>query len=256
MTVFHPGHAKMLSSVVLCSRLSSVSKRCFSTEFQITTYILAELNKCSASIFFPMLTFRITPYLLSFLFLFSTGLLHQVSAQTYTISDDSRMTVYGSANVTDWDAEVKTIRGEVKINNPNGNDWSRAEASWFESVSVTIPVGDIDADSRRMNRNMHEYLKEDDYPEITYSLVEAEELASLGNPGFQLTVRGTVNAAGESREIIHDVEISEQENGNLVISGSQDLKMTDFGIDPPTAMLGSVRSRDEMTIEFELVLEK
>jgi len=32
--------------------------------------------------------------------------------------------------------------------------------------------------------------------------------------------------------------------------------MTDFGIDPPTAVFGSIRSRDEMTITFELHLEQ
>ncbi|MBP3191808.1 YceI family protein [Natronogracilivirga saccharolytica] len=203
-----------------------------------------------------MLTNRITPYLLTLLFFFAAGQFTQASAQTFTISDESHMYIYGSANVTDWDAEVKTINGEITINNPEGKDWSEAEASWFESVTVSIPVGDIDADSRRMNRNMHEYLKEDDYPEITYNLVEAEELASLDNPGYKLTVKGNISAAGASHEIVHDVEIAEQENGRLVISGSQDLKMSDFGIEPPTAMLGSVRARDEMTIEFELILEK
>lgn len=185
----------------------------------------------------------------------SAGLFMPVPAQTFTVSEASTMTIYGTANVTDWEAEVKTIRGEVIIRNPGRSDWSNAEASWFESVEITIPVEDIDADSRRMNRNMYDYLKEDDYPNITYTLVEAQELALLDNSGIVLTVRGMISAAGESVEIIHDVEITENESGDIVISGSQDLLMTDFGIDPPTALLGSVRARDEMTIEFELLLE-
>ncbi|MDG5767537.1 YceI family protein [Balneolales bacterium ANBcel1] len=184
-----------------------------------------------------------------------TGLLSPSMAQTFTVSDASSMTIFGSANVTDWEAEVTSITGHITVTIPENADWSDAQASWFDEVDIRIPVGDIDADSRRMNRNMHDYLKEDDYPEITYRLVQAKELVVLDNPGFKLTVLGTVSAAGESVELEHDVVITPNQNGGFTVTGSQDLKMTDFGIDPPTAVLGSIRSRDEMTIEFELVLE-
>ncbi|TVQ75344.1 MAG: YceI family protein [Balneolaceae bacterium] len=166
------------------------------------------------------------------------------------------MTIYGSANVTDWEAEVKTIRGQVVIRNLDQADWSEADASWFESVEIALPVEDIDADSRRMNNNMHDYLKKDEYPEITYRVIDAREVVLADNPDIVLTVQGVITAAGVEKEIVHDVEIRKSETGGLVVSGSQDLLMTDFGIDPPTAVFGSIRSRDEMTITFELHLEQ
>lgn len=195
------------------------------------------------------------PLIITFLV---TGLMAATpaAAQKFTVTDASTMTIYGSANVTDWEAKAKTIDGEIRISNTDLSDWSEADASWFESVKIAIKVEDIDADSRRMNNNMHGYLKKDRYPEITYRLVEAKELAMLDNPGVKLTVRGVINAAGTDKEIIHDVEIRKNESGGLVVSGSQDLLMTDFGIDPPTAVLGSIRSRDEMTISFEIHFEK
>lgn len=186
----------------------------------------------------------------------SMGYPAQSYAQTYTISESSTMTILGTANVRDWDAEVTSISGEVTLRPVDELDWSQAEASWFEQVEISIPVSEIDSDSRRMNRSMHEYLREDDYPEITYSLSEAHQFVISDNPGYQLKLSGIVQAAGESLEIEHDVEIQELENGGFRVSGSQDLNMTDFGIDPPTAVLGTVRARDEMTIEFELILEK
>ena len=184
------------------------------------------------------------------------GLPEMTVAQTYTVTNASKMTIYGSANVTDWDAEVKTIRGQVVIRNSDQADWSEADASWFESVEIALPVEDIDADSRRMNNNMYDYLKKDEHPEITYRVIEAREAVLAENPGILLTVQGVITAAGVEKEIVHDVEIRKSESGGLVVSGSQDLLMTDFGIDPPTAVFGSIRSRDEMTITFELHLEQ
>ncbi len=189
-------------------------------------------------------------------FLGLAGLPEVSGAQTYTVTDASTMTIYGSANVTDWEAKVNTIRGEISLRNADQADFSEADASWLESVSISMTVEDIDSDSRRMNNNMHGYLKKDEYPEITYRLVEVRELAQSDNPGVVLTVRGIIAAAGVEQEIVHDVEIVRSESGGLVVSGSQDLKMTEFGIDPPTAVFGSIRSRDEMTITFELHLEQ
>ena len=184
------------------------------------------------------------------------GLPEMIAAQTYNVTEGSKMTIYGSANVTDWEAEVKTIRGQVVIRNADQADWSQADASWFESVEIGLPVEDIDSDSRRMNSNMHDYLKKDQYPEITYRVIEAREVVLADNPGIMLTVQGVISAAGVEKEIVHDVEIRKSESGGLVVSGSEDLLMTDFGIDPPTAVFGSIRSRDEMTITFELHLEQ
>jgi len=201
---------------------------------------------------------RTRSFLLTVLLVFLglAGLPEVSAAQTYTVTDASTMTIYGSANVTDWEAKVKTIRGEISIQNGDQTDFTDADPSWLNSVSISMPVENIDSDSRRMNNNMHGYLKKDQHPEITYRLVEVQELAMTGNPVIVLTVRGIVTAAGVEQEIVHDVEIVRNESGGLVVSGSQDLLMTDFGIDPPTAMLGSIRSRDEMTITFELHLDQ
>ena len=199
---------------------------------------------------------RTTFSLLIVTVLMGWGLVIPATAQTYTVTDASTMTIYGSANVTDWEAKVKTIRGEISIQNGDQTDFTDADPSWLNSVSISMPVENIDSDSRRMNNNMHGYLKKDQHPAITYRLVEVQELALAGNPGIVLTVRGIVTAAGVEKEIVHDVKIVRNESGGLVVSGSQDLLMTDFGIDPPTAMLGSIRSRDEMTITFELHLDQ
>ncbi len=184
-----------------------------------------------------------------------TGNHETVFSQRYTVSDASAMTIYGSSNVRDWEAEVHTIEGEIVLRKSGEFDWSEADASWFEQVDLSIPVGDIDSGSRRMNNSMYDYLKKNDHPYISYEMLEAKELMTMENPGDVLRVRGVVTAAGESVEISHEVTITEDDDERLNISGSHDLRMTDFGIDPPTALLGTIRSRDEMTIVFKLVLE-
>jgi polyisoprenoid-binding protein YceI len=41
---------------------------------------------------------------------------------------------------------------------------------------------------------------------------------------------------------------------SMTVSGDYTLKMTDYGIQPPKAMWGTIKTGDEVTIKFEIVL--
>jgi hypothetical protein len=43
-------------------------------------------------------------------------------------------------------------------------------------------------------------------------------------------------------------------NGDLQITGSKKIKMTDFNMEPPTAMMGTIKVGDDVIIGFDIVL--
>jgi hypothetical protein len=45
-----------------------------------------------------------------------------------------------------------------------------------------------------------------------------------------------------------------QADGSIAVRGSVPLFMSDFGIEPPTAMLGMLKTADQVTVKFELAL--
>jgi hypothetical protein len=49
------------------------------------------------------------------------------------------------------------------------------------------------------------------------------------------------------------LEVKEQ-GGRLLVSGTRDLLMTEFGIKPPTMFMGMLKTDDKITIKFELQL--
>jgi len=50
--------------------------------------------------------------------------------------------------------------------------------------------------------------------------------------------------------------VASTRNGELWVTGSLDLLMTDFGIEPPTAMLGTIKTDAKVTVRFETVLTR
>lgn len=176
-----------------------------------------------------------------------------VAKTTFVIDNgSSTMVIEGGSTVGSWDAEVKVLEGEFKVdleglsNGANGSEI-------FELSTFSVPVGNIESDSRRMNRNIYSYLKEDDYPNITFTMISAEVTENNGNE-YEVLVNGVINAAGADHEVSFTTTVSNNGNGSLNISGTKPLNFSDFGIDRPSAMLGTVRADEEIEIVYNLVL--
>jgi hypothetical protein len=46
----------------------------------------------------------------------------------------------------------------------------------------------------------------------------------------------------------------EMKNGTLVCKGSKRIKMTDYKVEPPSFMFGTIKTGDEITISFDVTL--
>lgn len=165
--------------------------------------------------------------------------------------DNHSMLIDGTANVRDWDSEVKKIDAEVVLKEFDLSDLSSLTAEHFKTLKLNMPVSDIESDSRRLTRNLQDYLKGDDHPYIKFNLKSIENVEAEDNNSAVVTAIGVINAAGVDHEVTMTVNASVN-SGTVTFSGTQDLLMTDFGIDPPTAVMGTVRARDEIQIIYSL----
>lgn len=167
-----------------------------------------------------------------------------------TLQEGYEMKIDGDANVRSWDADVKTIEAEFIMAAFDIDNLSELTADHFKTLTLSIPVEDIESDSGRLTRNLHGYLEKDDHPYITFSLNSIESVEVNGNSAV-ITAMGNFNAAGVDHTT--EMTVNAEFNGNSVtFSGTQDLLMTSFDIDPPTAVMGTVRARDELKIPYKL----
>lgn len=164
--------------------------------------------------------------------------------------ENHEMKIDGDANVRSWDAEVKTINADFVMKAFNTNDLSSLTSDHFKTLELTIPVNDIESDSGRLTKNLQGYLKGDEHPEITFTLTEVNNVQVNGDSAI-ISAEGVINAAGVDHTTRMIVNASF--NGDSVtFSGEKELLMTDFDIKPPTAVLGTIRARDEITIPYSL----
>jgi polyisoprenoid-binding protein YceI len=164
--------------------------------------------------------------------------------------DTARVTIAGSSNIHEWTASTTKVRvTRVKVGAVAG------EAFWtdvvkpgaLEAFELAISAGSLSSPKAGLDKNMHKALKAEQFPEITFRLFRIE-----GTPEAPIAV-GKLRIAGVEREVALMLK-TQRRDAALVVTGSLPLLMTDYGIKPPTAMLGMLTTDPKVTVSFETVL--
>ena len=177
---------------------------------------------------------------------------------------ETRLTLSGTSSLHDWHIEGGTIDGSVVLD-PSYREAatvreivSLVSTALHPVIEVTVPVESLDSGKWMMNRKMRAALEADDHPAVTYRLdtAVADETGAADGAGTALPVRttGTLTVAGSARPLAmtFDVELTPGDR-RLILSGSVELDMTEFGIDPPT-VVGLLKTGKEVTVDFRWAL--
>jgi len=186
--------------------------------------------------------FSKTLMLLFISFIFSAGYLQ---AQSLKINPKtSTMIIYGTTNVHDFKSKVTLIKGEVVVNG----------SKKIQSLNVEVPVRSIKSGEKGMDNKTYEAFNEGKFPTISFQLVEASSLQITGDD-ISVTVTGNLTMAGSTRKISFKTTGKNLKPGAYEFKGSIPLKMTDFKMKPPTAMLGVMKVGDAITLKFDINVE-
>ena len=176
----------------------------------------------------------------------------------------SRVTVTGTSTLHEWHVEGQHLGGFLSIDGHElASLWRVSSSSphtLAPTVRVEIPVTSLTGGTREMDEKMHEALKAKTHPTITYRLesvtIPAQQTAQADDTGgsFTIDTAGVLVVAGAERTVDIPMQIKRLSNDRLEISGDTSLRMTEFGVDPPRAMLGMLRTGDEVHVHWTWVL--
>jgi len=164
----------------------------------------------------------------------------------YLLSKDYTVTILGTSNLHNWNETVATVSGDGSVT------WNEDGTFDLNTINLKMDVHSIKSDMGSiMNNNTYKALKADNNPEIIFVLAIPDKAIKANSAATTVSVKGTLTIAGKTQPIEMQVKISMQGHNLLSFTGSQTIKMTDYGISPPTALLGTLKTGDEITIQFK-----
>jgi len=165
---------------------------------------------------------------------------------TYTLAKGYAVGIHGTSNLHDWDENVITVTGSGDV------DWNGDANFDLNAMNITMVVNSIKStEGSMMDKNTYKALKADDHPDITFVLAAPVKAIPVGAHTIAAKVNLTI--AGVTKAIDVSVTSTAQAHGNISFEGSKTINMTDYGVKPPVALLGTMRTGDAITIKFKTV---
>ena len=154
---------------------------------------------------------------------------------------DANLEIAGTSNIHDWTSTAEKVKVE-------GSYILGADQFDIPTLRVKIPVESIKSSKGRiMDNKTYDALQSEKHPEITFVLKDITDVKATS-----LKAVGTLTIAGKAKTVTLNVERRLDDKGVLTFTGKKALKMTDFGVDPPTALLGTLKTGDDVTVSFKL----
>ena len=168
---------------------------------------------------------------------------------TVTVQSGSEFWIEGRSSVNTFSCQVDTVHGRGQLTDVPSSTPTDAEPQ----ATVQVPVRTFDCGKRRMTEDLYETLQAESHPTIRYELQSAEIVGADSASWHRIRARGTLTIAGTTRDVELTAYGQPLGEDRFRLCGSRNLQMSDFGIDPPTKLLGLIRVQDEIEVHFDLI---
>jgi polyisoprenoid-binding protein YceI len=167
-----------------------------------------------------------------------------IQGQTrYTPNTPSKITIAGTSTLHDWTmaSSETTYEAQFEV------DADGAPVR-LASLTFTVPAESLKSGKGAMDKNAYSALKTDTYKQIAF------QLSSASMDAKTIQCAGKLKVAGVTKQVEVDVTYTLLPGNIIQCKGTKKIKMTDYGVEPPSFMFGSVTTGDEITISFEVTL--
>ncbi len=165
-----------------------------------------------------------------------------------------RISIAGTSNIHEYTAStsaVRVTRVQLASSVAGPAFWEEiVKPGAVEAFDIAVASATLSSPKEGVDKNMHKALKVTEHEDITFHLRRLEP-----RPGAAGGLRGIgmLQIAGVEREVTLNLT-TERKGATLAVHGQVDILMTDFGITPPKALLGMLKTDPKVTITFDTLL--
>jgi len=157
------------------------------------------------------------------------------------------VSIAGTSNIHEFTAVAKDVRmTRLAITNGVSPATVLEHPAAVEAFEIVIRAASLTSPKDGLDKNMHKALKVTEFPEIVF------RLNKLDGTGAALKAIGVLKIAGVEKDVTFGVKAAAAAT-TLTISGEVPVLMTDYGIAPPKAMMGMLKTDPKITVKFETV---
>ena len=149
-------------------------------------------------------------------------------------------TVSGTSTVRGWTCSVS---GTAQVTSGSSAP-APGFAAGVQSATLTVPVADFECPDETMTEHLMDAMQPAEFGEITFRLDSYEASGDGAEASGALTIQAV------TKPVSFPISLTPSGAG-VTIAGEVGLDMTEYGVEPPVVLLGLLRVRPEIRIQFE-----
>lgn len=170
--------------------------------------------------------------------------------------------IEGSSNVRRWRCDAESFEAVLDRDSSQFSSADSVPAPPLRVIEIRLPVHALRCGDRVMDARLYRTMTEargdasgeEDAGDIFGRFaVAVDGGASVGRDSLSLLAEGRLNVAGVERAVLMSVTAIRLAAGYVHAMGAVPLRMSDFGVRPPTAFFGLLRAEDNLVVRFDLV---
>lgn len=159
--------------------------------------------------------------------------------KTFHLDAKPELKVSGTSTLHDWNMPSSTATGTMLATETAG------KLTEIKSLSIDMPSESIKSGKKGMDKKAYEALKTSKHKTVQF------DLKSASKAGDTWTLVGTFNIAGVTKQV--SIKAKETAaSGTYTLTGTHAFKLTEYGIEPPKAMMGTIKTGDDVKIAFNI----
>ena len=157
---------------------------------------------------------------------------------------ESKVKVFGTSNLHDWHIDGKMMSGKGIFILADGALKS------IESLTFIVESEQLKSGNSIMDNNTNKALLTKKFKTINYKLTAVTKINLLSENNYSVVTEGDLMVAGTTKKItqLFNLKIKDKK---ISIQGKTKLNMTTYNVVPPVALMGTIKTGEEVVVDFK-----
>ena len=168
-----------------------------------------------------------------------------VAQDSKVVLAESKLKVLGTSNLHDWEIDAKAMSGKSTMT------IDANELKAIKSLDFAVEVEQLKSGKSGMDDNTFKALKSKTYKTINFKLVSVTKITKTAENNFTVETQGDLTIAGVTKRINQTFTVK-LAGKKATFTGKTKIDMTVYGVKPPTALMGTIKTGKDVTVDFKV----
>ncbi len=169
----------------------------------------------------------------------------------YSNKNAANLTVSGTSTLHDWD--MKSTQGSCEV----FFTFNAAGAiTGMTGLNFSTPALALKSGHGAMDKNAYKALKTDKNATVSFTANSATITPLAVANDYLVKTTGKLSIAGTSIDAEITAHCKVNSDKSITVMGSRKISMKEYGMVPPSFMMGTIKTGNDVTLKFDLTLNK